>query len=230
MRSQLICFVALLGSASPVTPASQDSAAVSLISIVLEKKTGDAVQTVDPTHVFADGDTVRFRLTPAVDGYLYVMDLNTTGKYEVLFPLPETGNDNRIEHGKRYLMPATDNGWFEVTGPPGYEKLYFLLSPAALTMGQLQGRTNSTLPQGTAPSSMRPRCNDEIFKARGDCVVATAGPKAVAPGEALPRDLTDLANGASRDLKFTNSGSGSTVSSGMPLTGPVVYEFLLAHK
>ena len=160
MRSQLICFVALLGSASPVTPASQDSAAVSLISIVLEKKTGDAVQTVDPTHVFADGDTVRFRLTPAVDGYLYVMDLNTTGKYEVLFPRPETGNDNRIEHGKRYLMPATDNGWFEVTGPPGYEKLYFLLSPAALTMGQLQGRTNSTLPQGTAPSSMRPRCND----------------------------------------------------------------------
>ena len=193
MRRQLLCFVALLGAASPAIPASQDSAAVSLISIVLEKKTGDAVQTVDPTHVFSEGDTVRFRLTPSVDGYLYVMDLNTTG-------------------------------------PPGYEKLYFLLSPAALTTGQVQGHTNNALPQGTAPASMRPRCNDEIFKARGDCVDATAGPKAVAPGEALPRDLTDLANGASRDLKFTNNGSSSTVSSGAPLTGPVVYEFLLAHK
>jgi hypothetical protein len=230
MRRQLLCFVALLVTASPAIPAAQDPAAVSLISIVLEKKTGDAAVTVDPTHVFVDGDTVRFRLTPAVDGYLYVMDLNTTGKYEVLFPRPETGNDNRIEHGKKYLMPATENGWFEVTGPPGYEKLYFLLSPAALTMGQVQSRTNSMPPQGTAPSSMRPRCNDEIFKARGDCVDATAGPKAVAPGESLPRDLTELASGASRDLKFTNDPAGITVSSGAPLSGPVVYEFLLAHK
>jgi hypothetical protein len=213
MRRQLLCFVALLGTASPSIPASPDVAAVSLISIVLEKKTGDAVQTVDPTHVFAEGDVVRFRLTPAVDGYLYVMDLNTTGKYESLFPRPETGNDNRIEHGKKYLMPATENGWFEVTGPPGYEKLYFLLSPAALSTGQIH-----------------PRCNDEIFKARGDCMDPTAGPKAVAPGEALPRDLTEMANGASRDLKFTNDSSGSTVSSGAPLSGPVVYEFLLAHK
>jgi hypothetical protein len=230
MRRQLLCFITLLGTASPAIPAPQDAAAVSLVSIVLEKKTGDAVQTMDPTHVFADGDTVRFRLSPTVDGYLYVMDLNTTGKYEVLFPRPETGSDNRIERGKKYLMPATENGWFEVSGPPGYEKLYFLLSPAALSMGQVQSRTNAMPPQGTAPSSMKPRCNDEIFKARGDCVDSTAGPKAVAPGETLPRDLTELANGASRDLKFTNNPSGITVSSGTPLSGPVVYEFLLAHK
>ncbi|MGA2649903.1 MAG: DUF4384 domain-containing protein [Terracidiphilus sp.] len=230
MRRQLLCFAALLGAASPGIPAPQDSAAVSLISIVLEKKSGDAVQTVDPTHVFVDGDTVRFRITPAVDGYLYVMDLNTTGKYEVLFPRTETGNDNRIEHGKKYLMPATENGWFEVTGPPGYEKLYFLLSPAALSLGQVQSHTNAMPPQVTAPLSMRPRCNDEVFKARGDCVDSTAGPKAVGPGESLPRDLTELANGASRDLKFTSNPSGITVSSGAPLSGPVVYEFLLAHK
>jgi hypothetical protein len=97
-------------------------------------------------------------------------------------------------------------------------------------MGQVQSRTNAMPPQGTAPASMKPRCNDEIFKARGDCVDSTAGPKAVAPGETLPRDLTELANGASRDLKFTNNPSGITVSSGTPLSGPVVYEFLLAHK
>jgi len=55
---------------------------------------------------------------------------------------------------------------------------------------------------------MKPRCNDEVFKARGECVDSGAGPKALAPGEALPRDLTEAANGASRDLKFTNDGSG----------------------
>jgi hypothetical protein len=230
MRRQVLCLITLLGAASPAVLAAQDSAAVNLVSIVLEMKAGDAVHTVDPTHVFAAGDTVRFRLKPSVDGYLYVLDLNTSGKYEVLFPRAETGNDNRIEHGRDYLMPATQNGWFEVTGPAGYEKLYFVLSPAALTLGQIQNRAPSMPPQGTAPSTMRPRCNDEIFKARGECIDAGAGPKAVAPGEALPRDLTQVANGASRDLKFTNNSTGTTVTSGSPLAGPVVYEFLLAHK
>ena len=230
MRRKLVWFVALLGAASPAVPVAQDSAGVSLGSIVLEKKTGDAVQTVDPAHVFAGGDTVRFRLKPMVDGYLYVLDLNTSGTYEVLFPRAETGNDNRIEHGKDYLVPAMDHGWFEVSGPSGYERLYFVLSPAALTTGQIQNRANSMPPQGTAPSTMRPRCNDAVFKARGECVDTDAGPKVVAPGEALPRDLLPMTNGASRDLKFTNNSSGSTVSSGAPMSGPVVYEFLLAHQ
>jgi len=214
----------------PVFLTGQGATGVSLISIVLEQKSGDAVQTVDPAHVFAGGDTLRFRLKPSVDGYLYVLDLNTSGKYEVLFPRAETGNDNRIEHGHDYLVPATQNGWFEVAGPEGYEKIYFLISPVVLSMGQVQNHATNMPPQGTAPATMRPRCNDEIFKARGECVDSSAGPKAVAPDEPLPRDLTELANGASRDLKFTNSSSGTTVSSGTPLGGPAVYEFLLAHK
>jgi hypothetical protein len=211
-----------------------DTAANSLISIVLEKKNGDATQTVDPGHVFDSGDTVRFRLQPAVDAYLYVLDLNTSGKYEVLFPRAETGSDNRIEHGKEYLLPATQDGWFEVAGPAGHEKLYFVMSPLALTTGQLQNAPSGMPPQGTAPSSMKPRCNDGIFKARGECVDATAGPKQVGPTEKLPRGLNEIANGsangASRDLKFTKKSSTSVVTSSAPLTGPVVYEFLLAHN
>ncbi|MGA2219513.1 MAG: DUF4384 domain-containing protein [Terracidiphilus sp.] len=230
MRRQLLFSVLLLGTASPAIPATPDATAVSLISIVVELKAGGGAQSVDPTHVFAGGDTVRFRLRPTVDSYLYVLDLNTSGKYEVLFPRPETGSDNRIEHGRDYLMPATQNGWFEVSGPAGYEKLYFMLSPVALAMGQVQNRATNLPPQGTAPSTMHPRCNDEVFKARGECLDPGAGPKAIAPGEALPRDLVEMAPAVSRDLKFTNNGSGTTVTSGAPLAGPVVYEFLLAHK
>jgi hypothetical protein len=185
---------------------------VSLISIILEKKVGDQVQTVDPTHVFTGGDTVRFRLRPAVDGFLYVMDLNTSGKYEVLFPRPETGNDNRIAKGHDYIMPATSNGWFEITGPAGRETIYFVLSPIELTIGQIENRTTANLPpQGTAPTSMQPRCDDAIFRARGECVDAGAGPKAVGPNEALPREITQVtaANAASRDLRFTSDGAAA---------------------
>jgi hypothetical protein len=213
-------------AAAPSAVAAAPSAAVHLISITLELKTGDSSRTVDPAHVFASGDTVRFRLRPAVDGYLYVLDLNTSGSYQVLFPRAETGNDNRILQGHDYLLPATDNGWFQITGPAGRERLYFVLSPIALTSGQMQQHAIT----GVAPSTMHPRCDDAIFRSRGDCVDDGAGPQPVAPGEPLPRGLAPMAHGASRDLTFTNNSSGSTVSSTEPLAGPVVYEFLLAHK
>jgi hypothetical protein len=230
MPRQLLCFATLLLIVAPVSAPAVDSAPNNLISIVLEKKMGSEARTVDPGHVFDSGDTVRFRLQPAVDAYLYVLDLNTSGKYEVLFPRAETGSDNRIEHGREYLLPATQDGWFEVAGPAGHEKLYFVMSPLALTTGQLQAAPNNMPPQGTAPSNLRPRCNDGIFKARGECVDPNAGPKPVAPSEQLPRALNEAANGASRDLKFTKKSSTSVVSSSAPLSGPVVYEFLLAHN
>jgi hypothetical protein len=219
----------VLAVAPPAIPATVDSSPVNLISIALEKKSGDAAQTVDPGHVFDSGDAVRFRLKPSVDGFLYVLDLNTSGKYDVLFPRAETGNDNAIQQGHEYLVPATD-GWFQIAGPAGREKVYFVLSPVALTLGQMQNRATNLPPQGTAPATMRPRCNDGIFKARGECVDSDAGPKTVTPGEALPRDLMKMNNGASRDLKFTKDAQGSTVTSSAPLAGPVVYEFLLAHN
>ncbi len=231
MRRHLLCFALLLAATPYAIPATPQTGNVSLISIVLEKKAGDSVQTVDPTHVFNVGDTVRFRLRPAVDGFLYVMDLNTSGKYEVLFPRPETGNDNRIAKGHDYLMPATTDGWFEIGGPAGHETIYFVLSPIALTIGQMQKSTANLPPQGTAPSSMQPRCDDAIFKSRGECVDVGAGPKSVDPNEPLPREITDLTSStSSRDLKFTNDSQGSTVSASAPLAGPIVYEFLLAHN
>lgn len=230
MPRHLLFAAALLVLALPAAAPALDATPVDLISIVLEKKTGDAAQTVDPGHVFDSGDTIRFRLQPAVDGYLYVLDLNTSGKYEVLFPRAETGNDNRIEHGREYLLPATQDGWFEVAGPAGHEKIYFVMSPLALTTGQLQNAPKAMPPQGTAPSSLRPRCNDSIFKARGECIDSTAGPKPVAPSEKLPRALNEAASGASRDLKFTKKSSTSVVTTNSPLSGPVVYEFLLAHN
>jgi len=233
MRRQLLSFGLLLALAPQAFPATPPAGSVSLISIVVEKKNGDQVQTVDPTHIFNGGDTVRFRLRPSVDGFLYVMDLNTSGKYEVLFPRPETGNDNRIARGHDYIMPATSNGWFEIGGPAGRETIYFVLSPIELTIGQMQNRATANMPpQGIAPSSMHPRCDDSIFKARGECVDAGAGPKTVGPDETLPREITQAASGnaASRDLKFTTDGASATVTSESPLAGPVVYEFLLSHN
>ncbi len=213
-----------------------------LMEIVLEKKTGDVVQAMAAGHVFQTGDIVRFRLRPAFDGFLYVTDLGTSGKSSLLFPGQQTGSDNRIEHAKEYVVPATPDGWFEVSGPPGYETLYFVMSPVALAGGSVPSagpnaapNPNQGLPQGTPPPTMHPRCNDEIFKSRGDCVDPNAGPKRVDPSASLPPTVRDLFGDSSpgkgsRDLNFTQKSSSSVVTSVSPMSGPVVYEFLLAHN
>jgi len=235
-------FIAIL--AAQVAPHAQIAVhadakpATELMEIVLEKKSGDVVQTMDAGHVFKTGDILRFRLRPAFDGFLYVTDLGTSGKSSLLFPSQETGSDNRIDHSREYVVPATPDGWFEVSGPVGYETIYFVMSPVALAGAAVPNAApnpNQGIPQGTPPPTMHPRCNDEIFKSRGECVDGTAGPRRVDPHATLPPTVRDLFGDAppgnsSRDLDFTKKSSTSVVTSASPISGPVVYEFLLAHN
>jgi hypothetical protein len=248
MKFRWTRIVVLAVTAAPVVPNAQvglhanSKPGSELMEIVLEKKTGDMVQAMAAGHVFQTGDILRFRLRPAFDGFLYVTDLGTSGRSNLLFPKQETGSDNRIDHTREYVVPATPDGWFEVSGPPGYETLYFVMSPVALAGGSAPSsgpnatpNPNQGIPQGTPPPTMHPRCNDEIFKSRGDCVDPNAGPKRVAPSATLPGPVRDLfgdssAGKASRDLNFTQKSSSSVVTSVSPISGPVVYEFLLAHN
>jgi len=243
-RLTRITFIAILAAqiAPQVAVHANTKPATELMEIVLEKKSGDIVQTMDAGHVFKTGDILRFRLRPAFDGFLYVTDLGTSGKSSLLFPRQETGSDNRIDHTREYVVPATPDGWFEVSGPVGYETLYFVMSPVALAGAPMPNAApapsvnpNQGIPQGTAPPTMHPRCNDEIFKARGECVDGMAGPRRVDPNTSLPPTVRDLFGDTppgsnARDLDFTKKSSTSVVTSVSPISGPVVYEFLLAHN
>ena len=156
-------------------------------------------------HVFAPGDVIRLRLTSHYDGYLYVMDQGTSGKFMTVFPATQTGNDNRVRTAKQYLVPAVDDGWFEVNGPAGFDVLYFLLSPATLSSPSLSS-----------------------FAARGDCTDDSAGPAAVPLGQELPAPLAPIAGSASRDITFTNKPNGTVGVQGES-TAPILYTFRLAH-
>jgi hypothetical protein len=216
MMAGLRCSVAV----SQVKPTTTAAALV----ITLEKKGADGVAVpMAADHVFSAGDTIRFRVVSQFDGYVYVMDQGTSGKFATLFPAGDTGSDNRVHKQQTLLVPATDDGWFEVANPAGFDVLYFLLSPEPI----------ATPPAAAfvAPgpiSSLRPKCNDAIFKARGECVDATAGPAAVPATVPLPAPLVPLAGAASRDIIVQKKKSGVTVSG--EKTGPVLYTFRLAHK
>jgi hypothetical protein len=197
------------------------------IKVTVERQDQAGWRAVNPATVFAAGDRLRFRVSTSFAGYLFVMDQGTSGSYDLLFPRAETGTDNRIEASKDYTVPATQ-GSFRVGGPQGHDVIYWVLSPAEL------GRQYKPLPPppatGSAPTSMQPRCDDAIFKARGDCIDASAGLRAVPAGEKLPENLSGVGSANSRDLVFTEEPGQTLVSSPASLSGPIIYELRLAHR
>jgi hypothetical protein len=222
-----LCLAAALGS--PQTPQTRTmTQAGHRMELVLERLDRDTWRAIDPGLVLAQGDRVRFKFRTNFDGYLYVMNQSTSGTYEQLFPRPETGQDNAISASKEYQVPATSAA-FRIAGPAGYETVYWLVTPA---------RLNDTAPRyqpppaaKAAPPVLIPRCDDTILKSRGDCVDPSAGPKLVPRGEPLPQNLAAPEIGREqRDLLFLRQKNTAVISSPVPLAGPVIYEFRLAHR
>jgi hypothetical protein len=216
------------GSAQQTKVAAVDVKAAQpgmLLEITLERKRDGKVEPMAAAHVFQHGDTIRFRLKSHYDGFLYVMDQGTSGHFSTLFPSADAGSDNRVQADHEYMVPAAaDDGWFEVQAPSGFDVLYFLLSPTELA--------KPTAASFVAPgpvSSLRPRCNDKVFRARGECTDDSAGPQAVPRGQALPAPLAPMAGSASRDIVFSKKDGGAVGVSGAA-SAPLLYTFRLAHQ
>lgn len=198
------------------------------IKVSVERQDAAGWRAVNPATVFGAGDRLRFRVSASFPGYLYVTDRGTSGSYDLLFPTSDAGSDNRIAASKDYTVPARQ-GWFRVAGPEGHDIIYWVLSPVELGR-QYRPLPSAPLPSSAPPPAIRTRCDDDIFKARGECIDASAGMKPVQPGEKLPENLNGAAAGNSRDLVFTEEQGQTVVSSPKPLSGPIIYELRLAHR
>jgi hypothetical protein len=204
----------------------------SSIQIHLEQKKGEKVVGMRPEHVFEPGDVVRFRLTSGFDGYLYVIDLGSSGTYATLFPAADTSHDNVIHRGVDSLVPSVDDGWFQIDGPAGFDVVYFLVSSTPLDVSAGKGAEGNAAPPhapDALPSSIKPRCNDAIFQARGECIDDSAGPAPLARDLPLPPQISMVAPTVSRDIIFVADEDDNSVKATAPVTTPVVYIFRLAH-
>lgn len=204
------------------------------MEISMERFDGRLWRPIDSRLVLAADDKIRFKFKANFDGYLYVTNQSTSGTTQMLYPREDTGSANHIEPGKEYVVPAT-GGSFRVAGPEGYDVISWMVSPIEMGKGGTAVTMAAKVPpinEGPSPepaeqrrsapaplpSGLKPRCDDSIFRARGDCLDTSAGPKALE------------SNAQSRSLVFIRDRKGSVISSPVPLTGPVVYEFHLAHK
>jgi hypothetical protein len=83
-----------------------------------------------PRQLRIDTDPMTFTVRPNADGYLYVVMLGSDEKsFYLLFPNRLDG-DHRVRAHQTYTMPRP--GWqLKAAGPPGVDRLLFLLSPSA---------------------------------------------------------------------------------------------------
>ena len=226
MRSSLL--VALALAAVPVRAQTEPAAPKPhRMEIRLQRLEAGEWKSVDPGLVFARDDRVRFHYRANFDGFLYVMNYSSSGQYERLFPSEEAGRDNHVTAGSEYTVPAT-RAAFRIAGPAGHETIYWLVSPVELSVATPALR--QTTPKAARPEDLMPRCDDEILRARGDCIDSSAGPRGVPNGDDLPRNLAASGAVTPRDLLIMREENTTVVASPNPLTGPVVYEFRLAHR
>jgi hypothetical protein len=196
--------------------------------IHLEQKKEDKTVAMFPTHVFDAGDVVRFRVTAkGFGGYLYVVDLGSSGTYSTLYPSGGSGAAKLLRTDEDAFVPAVEDGWFQVDGPAGFDVLYFLVSPKPIDVAPGPG---GKAPSAPVPDSLKPRCDDKIFQARGECVDDSAGPAALSRDVPLPPQFTNAAGNASRDIVFDQGDEDHAVTATAPLDKPAVYIFRLAHR
>jgi serine/threonine protein kinase len=84
---------------------------------------------IDPaTTTFRSGDRVRLSFQSNVDGYLYLVQQGSSGRWSVLFPNPEINSGrNNVRKSEEYKVPDAD-GFFEFDSNPGVENLFVYFS------------------------------------------------------------------------------------------------------
>lgn len=129
--------------------------------------------------------------------------------------LPGSTAGNRIERGTTYLIPP-GNAFYTVAGKPGFDVVYWLVSPTRLSESWQPPASEKSVPR-----TMIPRCREDIAPATG-CLDNRAG---VAPAAASGSPGTLKA----RELRLNTAGDTSKVESAEG-PGLFVYEFHIAHR
>lgn len=221
----------LLGQPAPPL-AGRPSATARRLDVFVEIRTGDSWAPVDPATVFESGAQLRFRVRANFAGYLYLTNQGTSGETTLIFPRADTGTANRLEAGKEYLVPS-NAGAMQVTGPPGYEILYWTISPTSFSPAQSEVQFSSVRPPsgyvplppppaaGTKLHTLIPRCDDGILRARGNCISRPQPTgKPAAPAFGLK----------SRDLVFVQDVRPAAILQANGQGGPVTFELRIAHQ
>lgn len=94
---------------------------------VLKRRPDGTFEEISPDAVFHAGDSIRLSVMSNQEGYLYIIEHGTSGKWQPLYP-PPGSKETKLIPGTNYLIPGGPNEFFRFSGEPGDEKLFVLLA------------------------------------------------------------------------------------------------------
>ncbi|MBV8551431.1 MAG: DUF4384 domain-containing protein [Acidobacteriaceae bacterium] len=111
-----------------------------------------AEQPADPDSTFHQGDCLAVRVESNHDGYLYVIEQGSSGKWEVLLPSPQMTDESNLIRAHT-MAKVPENYCFAVTGAPGTEHLFLVLSRNAENVSELNAAIKAKNGGDTPPDS-----------------------------------------------------------------------------
>jgi hypothetical protein len=105
-----------------------DARALGLRYGILRQTPDGGEGEVDPVGTtFHSGDKIRFTFESNGDGYLYLVQEGSSGKWTVLFPNPDiNGGVNTVKRMQKHTVPS--RGWFVFNDTPGIDRAFVFLS------------------------------------------------------------------------------------------------------
>lgn len=168
---------------------------------------------------FQSGDGIRLHLRCSRSVLAYIVLVGSSGRKAILYPPPESAEDNRLEAGKEYIVPP--RGLIRFDDTTGTERLFVLLANKPLDLDQQLSAADATIDDSTLDGTPQQvgdygvMSNDNIYK---------LGEKA--PGNGLvfiTNRSTDRPTVVSLALKHTTGGDEQQPISTSPQTGAKPY-------
>jgi hypothetical protein len=206
---------------SPIPPRPNETH----LDLAIERSENGTWRPLSPQTVLDNGNEIRFRLRTSFPGYLYAYYRSSDGDAEWLYPSPGSDQSNRIEGGTDYAVPAGST-FYVVRGKPGFDLIYWLISPAPFPALNWRPRIDD----GPVPRTMVPRCREYVRVGQA-CMDDHAGAAQIAKAsELIPHsEASPPSTLKPRELRLTSEAEGTRIES---KNGPglIVYEFRVAHR
>ena len=179
------------------------------VRYTIEKVTNGSVEPVGIHSIFHSGDRIRVSVEVNDIAYLYVISRGSSGTWSPLFPSKDAENgSNRVEPGRKYVVPTGKGQVFSFHEPSGAEKLFIVTSRVPEpSLEKLMYAIHSG--QGGAPSTPAQAAPDTGVK----LLMASAEPigeQTVGDLRAYSRDL--IVEDASAEAQPEQSGAAQDKS------------------
>ena len=106
----------------------------------------------DPDRMFQPKECLALEFETNRSGYLYVFEQASSGKWDSMFPTAELPDESNVVRARTKIrIPAHD--CFEVSGEPGVDRVFVVLSRKVENFYELRDSVKNT---GTAPAETTP--------------------------------------------------------------------------